>query len=369
MNKEQSYYGLDFLRAFAISIVFLFHYFILSDGQPEWLPFVAKFGWTGVDLFFVLSGFLISSTLFIQIKQGKNISFKQFFQNRFFRIVPAYLVTVAVYFLVPLFREKEALPPLWKLLTFTQNLGLNLKDTGTFSHAWSLCVEAYFYLLLPLILILLQSTKHIRKSYWLIILLFILSFVFRYYSYQYLYFPKAEQSDSWMYWYQYIYYPTYNRFDGLLVGISIACVYHFLPEVWAKLSMYSHYLIGVSFAILVVAGFLCYEQDTLNASLFGFWVVSVGYGFLVMAAISKTCFLYKWNSKIINFIATLSYSIYLTHKGVIHLTQYLFANLKLNNNLLLLISIATSIAIAYLLHITIEKPFMKIGKFFVYKKE
>ena len=83
-NSPKKLYGLDHLRALAISFVFLFHYFILSGGQPEWLPSFAKFGWTGVDLFFVLSGFLISSQLFAQIKQGANyfiqdILFKTFF--------------------------------------------------------------------------------------------------------------------------------------------------------------------------------------------------------------------------------------------------------------------------------------------------
>lgn len=94
---QQKFYGLDSLRTLAISFVFFFHYFILSGRQPAWLPDAAKFGWTGVDLFFVLSGFLISSQLFAQIKQGKYISFKQFFLKRFFRIVPAFLVTVGLY--------------------------------------------------------------------------------------------------------------------------------------------------------------------------------------------------------------------------------------------------------------------------------
>lgn len=115
-NMSQKLYGLDHLRALAIILVFFFHYFIVSGGQPEWLPNVASFGWTGVDLFFVLSGFLISSQLFSQIKNRQSISLKTFFVKRFFRIIPAFLVTVSLYFFLPFFREKEALPPLWKFL-------------------------------------------------------------------------------------------------------------------------------------------------------------------------------------------------------------------------------------------------------------
>lgn len=359
-NTHQKLYGLDHLRALAIFYVFLFHYFILSGGQPEWLPDFAKFGWTGVDLFFVLSGFLISSQLFVQIKQGQNISFKQFFLKRFFRIIPAFLVTVGLYFCFPVFREKESLPPLWKFLTFTQNLGLDLKSFGTFSHAWSLCVEEHFYLFLPLTLILFQQLKFIKKSYWVLIALFLFGFAIRIYSYNQIYLPKMEDENNWLYWYKYIYYPTYNRLDGLLVGVSIATVYQFLPTVWNKVYRYGNLFIVFSLLVLTSAYFLCSDQMTFNASIFGFPLVALGYGFMVIGAISRTSFLYKQSSKITTFIATLSYGIYLTHKGVIHVTHQLFKDFEIDNNLMLLICMTTCVAFAYLLHLTIEKPFMKL---------
>jgi len=270
INSQQKFYGLDHLRAFAIIYVFLFHYFILSSGQPEWLPNFARFGWTGVDLFFVLSEFLISSSLFYQIKLDRTISFKQFFLKRFFRIIPAYLFTVGLYFCFSFFREKESLPPLWKFLTFTQNIDLNLQEFGTFSHAWSLCVEEHFYLFFPLILILFEKIKSLKKSYWLLITLFLLGFVVRFYSFNNLYIPKSEEENGWMYWYKYIYYPTYNRLDGLLVGVSIAATYQFLPKIWNKISKYGNLFIVLSLFILTGAYFLCYDQQTFKASILAF---------------------------------------------------------------------------------------------------
>lgn len=142
--------GLDHLRAFAIVFVLLFHARLFP--HPEWIDVVGKFGWTGVDLFFVLSGYLISSNLFQQMANAGTIILSDFFIKRFFRIIPAYLTVVAIYFLIPAFREREALAPLWKYLTFTQNFGLDLRVQGTFSHAWSLCIEEQFYFLLPVIL-------------------------------------------------------------------------------------------------------------------------------------------------------------------------------------------------------------------------
>jgi peptidoglycan/LPS O-acetylase OafA/YrhL len=353
-------YGLDHLRALAISFVFLFHYYILSGGQPKWLPDVASFGWTGVDLFFVLSGFLIASQLFAQVKQGHTILFKKFFLKRFFRIIPAYAVTVTIYFCIPFFREKESLPPLWKFLTFTQNLGLNLKDNGTFSHCWSLCVEEHFYLFLPLILIFLQTFKLTKRSYLILILLFTVGFITRYLSYNNMFLPTSESDQSWVYWYKFIYYPTYNRLDGLLVGVAIAGIYQFLPATWNNIQKFGNWWIISGLVILTGAYFLCEDQMTFSASVFGFPLIAIGYGCMLMGAISPASFLYKWNSSITTFIATLSYAVYLTHKGVIHMTHKLLQGFNLDSNLMLLVCIISCVIAAYLLHIAVEKPFMKL---------
>ena len=361
-NSQEKFYGLDHLRALAIFIVFFFHYQIPIFGHPEWLQNFAKFGWTGVDLFFVLSGFLISSQLFSQIKQGKTISYKNFFLKRFFRIIPAFLMVVGIYFCFPVFREKESLPPLWKFLTFTQNFGTNLKDFGTFSHAWSLCVEEHFYFFFPIILILFQTANLFKKSYWILIAFFLFGFAIRIYSWNTLYLPKINNENSWLFWYKFIYYPTYNRLDGLLIGVSIAAIYQFKTNLWNKIAKFGNQILLLSFVILTFAYFLCYEEQSFCASIFGFPLVAFGYGFLVIGAISPKSFLYKWNSKITTFIASLSYAIYLTHKGIIHITQNVFENLnvKIESNLMMTICVAFCIVGAMLLNSIIEKPFMKL---------
>lgn len=366
-KRTEKFYGLDHLRALAIFLVFFFHYQNPIFDHPEWLPDYVKFGWTGVDLFFVLSGFLISSQLFENIKKGKKISYKQFFLKRFFRIIPAYVAVVALYFLIPLFREKESLPPIWKFLTFTQNFGLNLKDSGTFSHAWSLCVEEHFYFFLPMILILLQTFNLLKKSYWLLIGLFLVGFALRIYSWDYLFLPKTNSENPWLYWYQFVYYPTYNRLDGLLTGVSIAAVYQFLPDFWNRISKFGNVSVVSSIAVLALAYRVCDDGQSFYASVFGFPLVSIGYGLLIVGAISPTSFLYKWKSKTTGVVAALSFAIYLTHKGVIHVTQKLlgFANVKIDSNLMMIICILTCVISAYAMHLSIEKPFMKMRNRFI----
>jgi peptidoglycan/LPS O-acetylase OafA/YrhL len=360
--NSQKLHGLDHLRTLAIALVFLFHYFILSGGQPSWLPAVASFGWTGVDLFFVLSGFLISSQLFSQIKSEGNFSLKDFYIKRFFRIIPPFLVTVSIYFLIPFFREKEALPPLWKFLSFTQNFGLNIRDQGTFSHAWSLCVEEHFYFLLPLVLLLLTTTRSWKRCCWLIPLLFIGGIAIRFYCYQKLFLPFIESSNGGVIWYKQIYYPTYNRLDGLLAGVSIAALYHFRPDFWNGISKYGNLFLAFGLLTLTAAWFLCAHQQSFEASIFGFPLIAMGYGFAVAGAVSPSSFLYRLKSKTSSLIATLSYSVYLTHKGIIHVTRELLGPFHLNENLLLIVCIVTCLFGAFILHMIVEKPFLKWRK-------
>ena len=137
--------GLDLLRALAIVVVVIYHAGIMGfplSGN------VHRFGWIGVDLFFVLSGYLIGGQLLAPLLRGQRIYLGTFFARRALRIMPAYFVVLAIYFLLPSLREyPEMSQPLWKFLLSVQNIALH---GGTaFSHAWSLAVEDQFYLVLP----------------------------------------------------------------------------------------------------------------------------------------------------------------------------------------------------------------------------
>ena len=354
-------FGLDHLRALAIIMVLFFHYMRFYS-HPAWFPKVFDFGWTGVDLFFVLSGFLIASQLFTQIKKQGAFSIKEFYIKRFFRILPVYFVVVALYFVFPFFREKEALPPLWKFITFTQNLGANSTDFATFSHAWSLCVEEHFYLFFPLLLLFFKSSDFFHKSYLILLLFFFAGFVIRYYCWYNIYLPGKTEQNSLRFWVDTIYYPTYNRLDGLLAGVAIAALYNFMPAAFNKISKYGNLLIAAGIGILVVVYFFLAEFETFSTSIFGFPLIAIGYGIMITGAVSHSCFLFKWQSKFTSFIAALSYALYLSHKSVIHMVQEIFSNwgIEKESNLMLFICLLLSITAAWIINITIEKPFMKM---------
>lgn len=151
--------GLDGLRAFAAMMVFAFHAWGHS-GKPD-LPFQIKgmelkladafnFGASGVTLFFVLSGFLLSQTFWSQLRDGTEIDLREYFVRRFLRIYPAYFVVVVI---CGLFYD-TAHPPLARLVQVVSHLLLihNLSEVTVLNISaplWSVATEFQLYLLLP----------------------------------------------------------------------------------------------------------------------------------------------------------------------------------------------------------------------------
>jgi peptidoglycan/LPS O-acetylase OafA/YrhL len=373
--------GLDHLRALAILLVFVFHYRL--SGNPPYTQFFAEFGWTGVDLFFVLSGYLIGGQLLGGIARASlhssgaspgstlprsapsPISFRDFWIKRFFRIIPVYLVVLLLYFTIPAFTERGHLPPLWKFLTFTQNFGLDLRTGSTFSHAWSLCIEEQFYLLLPLVVMALIKWKGWKNAGWLLAVLFILGFVIRIWSWHHFITPLSQEGREDEFgplYFKWIYYPTYNRLDGLLFGVGLAALLHFRPLIWQRLTRYGNGLLLASLVLLAAAYFLCRDMYTFQAAVFGFPLVSLAYAVLVLAALSPGCILCRWSSRFSGFIAAISYSLYLTHKQVIHLCHTWLGRHGLDNDnaLLFWICLVLSILAAWMLRWAIERPFLRL---------
>lgn len=348
--------GLDHLRAIAITYVLIFHYQFF--GHPNWVKSIAGFGWSGVDLFFVLSGFLISGQLFATIGKGGTISLTEFFLKRFFRIIPPFLLIFALYFLFADAREWGHPSPAWRYLTFTLNFGLDLRKYGTFSHAWSLCVEEQFYLVLPVIFLLFGYFRAGRKAIYLLLTLFIGGFLIRLWSWHHFIVPALSTDSYGVLWNEYIYYPTYNRLDSLLVGVSIAGLYTFYPKVKAWINVNSHQVLFAGIILLVVSGFVCKGYSTYNTAIWGFPLVGLSYGLILASAVCPSNMLYRFKLFVTTWLATLSYAIYLSHKIVIHVTQNGLSDIGLdkNSNLTMVICAAAVVTAALIIRYTIEKP-------------
>lgn len=361
--------GLDHLRALAIIIVFLYHYQLF--GHPYWIDTLGSFGWTGVDLFFVLSGYLIGGQLMSSIKREGRINYGSFYVKRIFRIIPAYLAVLILYYTFPAFTERSSLPPLWKFLTFTQNFGLDLSKNAAFSHAWSLCIEEQFYLILPLVMIALVATNSVKKGIWLLPLLFVLGFAVRIYNWQTFIEPTLESGNFGVSFYKWMYYPTYNRLDGLLVGLSLAALFTFAPALKERLTRYGNVLLLISLVLIAGTYWLCINPYSFDTAVFGYPLISISYGVMVLAALSPSCILYKYSSRLTRLIATISFSLYLTHKQLIHLTHLMLkgSGIDTDSYILFWISVLVSLLGAAILYFTVEKPFLRLRDYLLSKKD
>ena len=118
-------------------------------------------------------------------------------------------------------------------------------------------------------------------------------------------------------------------------------------------------VIGV--LVLIAAYIVCSDERSFSLCMYGFPLVDIGCGFLVLGAVSPSSFIYKYNSLFFSSIAMLSYSIYLIHKITIHVTQEQLFKLDIpkESNLMMMISLLMTIVAALMLHYMIEKPFMK----------
>jgi peptidoglycan/LPS O-acetylase OafA/YrhL len=360
-------HGLDTLRSLAIFSVIVFHvYAFHTEGTlPGYLVPAARMGWMGVDLFFVLSGYLIASQLLRPYLAGERPGLWEFYRNRLYRVLPAYLVVLALYFTIPVWTEDPALSPIWQFLTFTLNLFINYQVDQGFSHAWSLCVEEHFYLFLPLIVLAMMRKPSFRKTAALIGGLVIFGICLRSFILFHTLRPLAKAGQPWgLVYIERIYYPTYSRLDGLLAGVTLALIKNFRPRWWSAFAKRGHTLGCVGVCLVGVAIWLFKDRwvsvsgvSALGTAV-GFPVLSLGLGLLVASALSTNGLLSRCKVPGAKLIATLAYSLYLTHKELIHLVDLCFPALfKTGGGLWLGVYAAVCLLVAGVLYLCVERPF------------
>lgn len=371
--KREHLAGLDHLRVIAITWVFLCHY--RAYERPVWVDEIGKFGWVGVDLFFVLSGFLIGAQLLRQLRDRQSIDFRRFYINRTFRILPAYFFIVFLYFAFPFLRERDGIAPFWQFATFTQNFDLDFGNEGAFSHAWSLSIEEQFYLLLPLAISFSREKEGFKKGFYVLVGVFLFGLLVRAASWLHFVEPFYTHNISegrFVAYNKWVYYPTYNRLDGLIAGVTIAAIVTFYPQLTKRISRYGNQLFFVGVLLTAIA-YLFLKDDRLAfwPTLLGYPLLALAFGCMVFGAIFPSCFLYhlKWRWSAV--LAALSYSIYLCHKLVNEVLQNPLDELGIpaESNWRVILCACVTLLVALLMNRLIEYPFMKWKHSLLLKKQ
>jgi peptidoglycan/LPS O-acetylase OafA/YrhL len=307
---------LDFLRGIAIILV-LFRHQLLT-------PALQTMGWIGVDLFFVLSGFLVSGLLFQEYQKFGSVSPGLFLIRRGFKIYPLYYLTYAAYLLPKLYYHKfDGQKVLYDCL-FVQNYFLGWGYA--YPASWSLAVEEHFYVVLAMIFGLLvqyfpTQFKHALKGSGFVVgIVFVLVSILliRWISNVYLLNQNVYHITA-----------THLRLDSLLFGVLIAYGYHYRRSTWTVFILkHQKKLLLLSLCLLSFTPFHIVSSFFIRT--IGFSLVYLAFGLLLLCVLFDERMdqkLNRWFSPlIVKFIARIgfnSYAIYLIHSLVIYAVTYL----------------------------------------------
>jgi len=345
--------GLDLLRAIAIVWVMLFHSFIVGGLGPDF-AWLSRFGWAGVDIFFVLSGFLIGTQLLRPLQRGERLSFGAFYARRAWRILPAFAVVLALYACFASLREAPGLQPWWQFATFTVNLLIDYDRNQAFSHAWSLCVEEHFYLVVPLLASGLARRPSTSRFIGACAGLAVLGIALR--CAVWLHDAALDPPRNWFI--EDIYYPSWMRLDGLLMGVMLATLQVYRPRLWARLQVHSTACLLGGVAVSCLAFWLFRDRTGLLANTIGWPLLSFGFGLLVFAAADTRSVVGRWRVPGVGWLAAISYSLYLSHKIAFHLVHQAIAP-SLHGVVRFAAYALASVVLGAALHYLVERPFLR----------
>jgi len=340
----------------------------LDWALPASLEPAAKFGWMGVDLFFVLSGYLIGSQLLRPVSRGETLCLRAFYRKRAYRILPAYLVVLLFYLIWNVRHGSAGMSPLWQFLTFTQNLFYKYGTEYQFDHVWSLCVEEHFYLLLPVMVLWLARRPALWKTATVLAIFFGAGIALRGYElvHDLRHLPPGS-AQFVAHYYERIYSPTYTRLDGLLAGVTLPLIRIYRSDWWSAMLRNAGLLCVVGCvmagcAVWMVAGSTESAVGVAAAgTVFGFSVLSLGLALLVAVASDNSTLLGRLRVPGAKVVATLAYSLYLTHREVARVDSVCLNRVMSTRDWRsMLLVVVSCLTMAGVLYLGVERPFLML---------
>lgn len=314
-QKNLRIFGLDVMRATAILLVVFSHlYYLVDFYNPLLISLSGIAGYAGVELFFVLSGFLIGSILLKSFIANDFTlsSIFVFLKRRWMRTLPNYYFILLVNIAIGIVLDYE-MKEVWRYFLFIQNF--SSYSITFFVESWSLSVEEWTYLLIPFLLFVLGMKSRNSKWSFLVIVSGLIVF---FHLLRYLFFLSNPIADLNT-WNNEVKSVVIYRIDTILFGFLIAWIHYYYND-WLKKSR---------FYLLILAAHLFFFQF-IAMNVMGFEITRTPFYFMVfyftLSTITFALFLptfIYWKSakgvlpQIITYISKWSYSMYLIHYSIL----------------------------------------------------
>lgn len=350
-------YGLDVLRAIAILLVLNSHtlFFVIQVfPQSETIKLISYFcGFWGVELFFVLSGFLIGKIIRELVESGSSYWIINFWIRRWFRTIPCYLLFLGLNVAWFYYIHSAWPKPLFSYLIFSQNLAWEHPDF--FPEAWSLSIEEYFYLIFPVLIMLLLKCGLKQKTACLTsgTILLIFSTILR------LVLVMLEPSLAWDSGVRKI---VILRFDALMYGVYLTFLVDQIQFVKQKKILF---FIGLTTLFLSAAAYFRLDHDS------SYFLKTVGFSITSLGFMLVIPYMLNFGSGERNFInvffrktALWSYSMYLSNFLIYSIIQklifskYFYENQNHGVFFCIVLTVFLSYLVSAIIYRTYEFPLM-----------
>ncbi len=351
------------MRAAAILFVVGSHsLWVFPEAMGSWVTLITFSGVLGVELFFVLSGFLIGRILFriFTNNEFKRKHLTYFLIRRWFRTLPNYYLVLLINILLVLVIGRDLPDTLAHYFFFLQNLtsGMDI----FFTESWSLPVEEFAYVLGPLLLLVavLFGSKHKRKQsfLWVTVSLLIFFFVTK------VVFNANHVVIDLETWNIELRAVVLYRIDSIFYGVLFAYVSRIHPQRWKHYRVHSFFIGSLLFLALhaaITTTSITEAPWLFNIAYFPICSVSIALWLPLLSELNSAP---RWISSPITFISIISYSMYLLHYSIIlQLVNTYFPVAALPESMRPIFSVSyilLTMALSYLLYRFYEKPMMDL---------